>query len=346
MPLKQALSIGINSYSPSHLALRPCIHDATDLHHSLRSIGFQSEYGADLNLNAMKSATHRFVKSIRPGAVVLFYFSGHGVQSDGNNYLVPANATGICADNIKSTAIDAQKLINDMHSRHPRLVICILDCCRTDPPTEPLDASSFYKRALAGTRPGFAPMRAPSSTIVVYACAADDTASPNSKNGRNSLYTYHLLRYIKTPNTDIETVLRYVAADVQKDSAHEQIPFRYSSCNEMICLVGKNIHNAPMSPHVQAKHLAQPLYPTHQKALSLYHPHPQQKALTHYQPHSHQKALSLYHPHSHQKAYHNSVRGHFGTTVHRRPTARHALLDMQRTPSRFGPGSPRDLWYY
>ncbi|CAF1151066.1 unnamed protein product [Adineta steineri] len=102
----------------------------------------------------------------------------------------------------------------------------------------------------------------------------------------------------------------------------------------MICLVGKNIHNAPMSPHVQAKHLAQPLYPTHQKALALYHPHPQQKALT------------LYHPHSYQKAHHNSVRGHFGTTVHRRPTARHALLDMQRTPSRFGPGSPRDLWYY
>jgi uncharacterized caspase-like protein len=248
MAPKQALSIGINAYSPSHLILRPCINDATDVHNSLRSIGFQTRYEADLDLKSMKSVTHQFVKSIQPGAIVLFYFSGHGVQHDGNNYLIPTNATGICADNIKSTAIDAQKLITAMHERNPRLVICVLDCCRTDPPEDPLDGSRRSKRALAGTLAGFAPMRAPPSTIVVYACAADDTASPQSRNGRNSLYTYHLLRHIRTPNVDVETILRHAAADVQKESNNEQVPFRYSSCNDMVYLVTHPGHKALVVP--------------------------------------------------------------------------------------------------
>ncbi len=254
---KQALSIGINAYLPSRLALRPCINDASDLSNSLRTIGFQVHCKTDLDLNSMKSITHQFVNAIQPGAVVLFYFSGHGVQSDGNNYLIPTNAVGISADNIQSTAIDAQKLINAMSAKNPRLIICILDCCRTVPPTDPLDGKSPLKRALAGTRAGFAPMQTPPSTIIVYACAADDTASPRSKNGRNSLYTYHLLHYIRTPNVDIETILRRVAADVQRDSNNEQIPYRYSSCNEVICLVSNQGYNAPVPPqYMRARPIA------------------------------------------------------------------------------------------
>lgn len=253
---KQALCIGINSYSPSYLRLRPCIDDATDVHGSLRTLGFRSHCEAELNLKSMKSVTQKFIRSIRPGAVVIFYFSGHGVQAYGNNYLIPADATGISAENIRSTAIDAQQLIADMHARQPRVVIFILDCCRTDPPTQPIDERKNHGPALAGTRPGFAAMQAPPSTIVVYACAADDTASPRSRNGRNSLYTYHLLRYIRTPNVDIETVLRYVAADVQRESENQQIPFRYSSCNEMIFLAGPQAFVPPMPQHaVRAKSL-------------------------------------------------------------------------------------------
>jgi uncharacterized caspase-like protein len=243
---KQALTIGINAYVPSRLALRPCLNDANDMSNSLRSIGFRVQSAFDTDLDSMKSITRHFVRSIQPGAVVLFYFSGHGVQCNGNNYLIPTNAIGVCADNIKSTTIDAQKLIDAMYERKPRLVICILDCCRTDPPVDPLDGSSPFRRALAGTRPGLAPMRPPPSTILVYACAADDTASARSRNGRNSLYTYHLLRYIKTPNVDIETILKQVAANVQRDSNNEQIPYRYSSCNEMICLTSNPGHKPPM----------------------------------------------------------------------------------------------------
>ncbi|CAF0830484.1 unnamed protein product [Adineta ricciae] len=326
MTYKQALSIGINDYSPSYLRLRPCLNDATDMHHALQSIGFHTQCERDPDLKSMKAVTQRFVRSIRPGSVVLFYFSGHGVQSDGNNYLIPKDAVGICAENIRSTAIDAQKLINEMHGRRPRLIICVLDCCRTDPPTEPLDARSRYKAALAGTRGGFAPMQAPPSTIVVYACAADDTASPRSRNGRNSLYTYHLLRYLRTPNTDIETVLRYVAAAVQKDSENKQIPFRYSSCNEMIYLVTKQGVNPKMISH-----------PMHRK------PHAPYLDASQYR---HRRAMSLYHAQPPMNHYQYPLNGYFGAPVYPQFHGRYNASPMPRAPSRYDSPYAHDLRYY
>jgi uncharacterized caspase-like protein len=246
MSAKQALSIGINAYVPSRLVLRPCLNDANDVSTALRLIGFRVQPALDTSLDSMKSNIRHFTNSIQPGAIVVFYFSGHGVQSNGDNYLIPTNATGISADNIKSTAIDVQKVIEQMYEKKPRVVICILDCCRTDPPKEPLDGFNRYDIALAGTRPGFAPMRPPPSTILAYACAANDAASARSKNGRNSLYTYRLLQYIRTPNVDIETILKQVAADVQRDSDNEQIPYRYSSCNETIYLASNKALKVPV----------------------------------------------------------------------------------------------------
>ena len=251
---KQALTIGINAYVPSSLALRPCRNDATDLSSSLRSMGFQVQSGLDLDLNSMQSVTKKFVDSIQPGAIVFYYFSGHGVQCNGENYLVPTNARDVNANNIASTTVGVQNLIDSMYQRRPRLIVCILDCCRTQPPKNLLDGFNLHKRALSGTRPGLAPMQTPPSTIIVYACGANDTASAQSKNGRNSLYTYHLLRHIKTPNVDIETVMKRVAIDVQRDSNNEQVPYRYSSCNELIYLLSNQRPRPPIaSPHIQRR---------------------------------------------------------------------------------------------
>lgn len=265
---KQALTIGINSYTPKRLSLKPCINDANDLSTSLQSVGFQVKNVIDGDLRTIRTVTQQFIKSIQPGAVVVFYFSGHGVQSDGNNYLIPSDAVGVCADNIQSTAIDAQQLIDAMYERKPKLIVCILDCCRTSAPDAPIDANPM-KRVLAGTRPGLAPMQAPPSTIVVYACAANDTASPRSKNGRNSLYTYYLLKHMRTPNVDVETLLKRVAADVQRESNNEQIPYRYSSCNEMIYIIDqqeprRHVQPEPQAPLLPKKpHIKRPVRKSH-----------------------------------------------------------------------------------
>lgn len=248
MLAKQSLAIGNNAYEPRRLALKPCINDATDVSNALRTLGFYTHGAMDADLNTMDAAIYKFIKKIQPGSIVVFYFSGHGFQVDGKNYLAPTNANGIWTGNVATTSIDAQKVLNEMYAKRPRLILFILDCCRTLPPTEPWDGSSPTETIFGETKPGLAPMKAPSSTIIAYACAADASASSLARNRRNSLYTYHLLHYLAIPNVDIESLLKYAAADVQKDSKNDQIPYRYSSCNELICLGVHPYYLAQMQP--------------------------------------------------------------------------------------------------
>jgi hypothetical protein len=191
---------------------------------------------------------------IQPNAIVVFYFSGHGAEANGRNYLIPSDAIGISAGNASVTSIDAQSLIYKLHKRRPRLVVCILDCCRSELSTEPIDGSHAYGRTLNGMKPGFAPMGGPSSTIIAYACAGND---------RNSFYTYHLLQYLAMPNVDVETMLKYAAAATENDrsgSGDPQVPFRYSNCNELISLAGgyvmkgfKALQRPPPMHHMMRK---------------------------------------------------------------------------------------------
>ena len=255
---KQSLAIGVNHHNLSRLNLRPCLNDATDVTRALQSIGFDAHISLDANLASMQRSIGKFLRRIQPGSVVFFYFSGHGVQMNGNNYLIPSDALGIGGENLPYTTIDAQALIYKMHERKPRLVVCVLDCCRSDAPMEPLDALRIRGRGIfPGFEPGLAPMEAPPATLIAFACAAGDAASAQSANNRNSLYTYHLLRYLLTPNLDLESLLKYVSRDVERESKNGQIPFRYSSCNEFICLVGGYASKGFKAPE---RHIPYPFY--------------------------------------------------------------------------------------
>jgi uncharacterized caspase-like protein len=249
---RQALSIGNDAYFEKPLGA--CVNDATDIYNSLSSIGFQIRCATDLPFNDMRALTHQFVQSIRPGSIVMFYFSGHGLQYNGINYLIPINNKNISLDSLDTSTLNIQELIDMMHRKGPRLMLIILDCCREYNTEKISDKRRFFSRASISIKAGLAPMRAPLATVIAYACAADEFSSPESRNGRNSLYTYHLLRHIGTPNIDIDLVFRNVAKDVQRDPLNvlKQTPFRYNSCNEIICLVnnrGKNVRMLPGNLH-------------------------------------------------------------------------------------------------
>jgi uncharacterized caspase-like protein len=243
---KQALVVGNDSYLIGQLDT--CVNDATDVHNCLRSMGFQSRCAINQRLNSIQAITRQFVQSIQPGSIAIFYFSGHGLQYNGINYLIAVDNKGVVLDYLDQTALDVQKLIESMHEKRPRLILVILDCCRGYEIETLTDQRRFSNRASTKIKDGLAPMQAPPGTIIAYACAADQVSTTLSKNNRNSLYTYHLLRHICEPNIDIDLVLRKVAVDVQKDRLNiaHQIPFRYSSCNEIICLVINGGMNLPM----------------------------------------------------------------------------------------------------
>ncbi|UJR15139.1 hypothetical protein I4U23_002104 [Adineta vaga] len=235
---KQALLIGNVKYAEGDLV--PCAKDAKDTAASLQSIGFQVRVGLDLGNDQMKSTIQQFARSVRPGAVVIFYYSGHGAQFDGKNILLPIDFSDLNCTN-------AQNVIQQLHQNRPRAVIVILDCCRTR-----LNILDEAKRALffdrrPRLRDGLTPMGGPPSTIIAYGCAAGESSIARS-NLRNSVYTHHLRPRITTPDVDLETILKYVAIDVQRDSDNEQLPFIFSNCNEPIYLNSNSWSNSPAWP--------------------------------------------------------------------------------------------------
>jgi uncharacterized caspase-like protein len=235
---KRYLAIGINNHDNSDMNLRPCINDASDVSRSLQSIGFRGFFIRDASIDKARRTVDAFVQSVTPGSVAIFYFSGHGFQHRGKNYLVTSTTEEMNPSNLDSTAINAEDVIERAHQRKPRLVICILDCCRSE---YERDSAALGRRPTGISRKfsdGLAPMQGPPGTLIAFACAAGDTASANSLNKRNSLYTSHLLRYLINPTMDIENLLKYVGAAVEKESKNAQIPYRYSSCNEFIYLAG------------------------------------------------------------------------------------------------------------
>lgn len=258
MFVKQALAIGVNDYGSSKQNLSSCIHDAKDLLQTLKSIGFQTRIGADSNIHQCRKLIDSFTSSIVPGSVALFYFSGHGCQKSGRNYLLPSPHNTMHEENPIKNMIDAQQVIEAIHRRRPRLIICILDCCRDDEFSELFRTKNGFFNKLPRDKLGLAPMSGPPATLIAFACAAGESASAESFNGRNSLYTAHLLRHIARPGVDIEKILKDVAIEVEIASRRTQVPYRYSSCNESIFLV-----DGIVCKQVKLHHSTRPLNHSH-----------------------------------------------------------------------------------
>jgi len=87
---RTALVIGNSSYAEGPLA-NP-VNDATDMANALQQMGFAVTPLLNAGLRRMRDAIETFRKQLRPGVVGLFYFAGHGLQVNGENYLVPIGA--------------------------------------------------------------------------------------------------------------------------------------------------------------------------------------------------------------------------------------------------------------
>ena len=214
---KTALVIGNSNYEVS--PLKNPVNDARDLSETLHQLGFNVITRYDLKMDEMKDALRQFQDSIyaHPG-VALFYFSGHGMQYDGNNYLVPTDADIQSAYEVESEGFAGSRVLKMLEYLDNPLNIVILDACRTN----------SFPVATRGAEKGLAPITtAPTGSIVAYSTAPGDVASDGL--GDNGLYTEELVRAIKTPGLSIEEVFKVTRRSVAYRSDKKQIPWENSS---------------------------------------------------------------------------------------------------------------------
>jgi uncharacterized caspase-like protein len=159
-----ALVIGNGAYHDS--PLRNPVNDARLMSATLKSLGFKVLTGENLNQKEMKRIIREFGQQIKSSGVGLFYYAGHGIQSNGRNYLIPIGADITKEQDIELEALDAGYALAEMEAAQNRMNIVILDACRNNP----------FGRSYRSANRGLAQMTAPSGTFIAYATAPGSVA--------------------------------------------------------------------------------------------------------------------------------------------------------------------------
>jgi len=250
-----ALVIGNGAYKTG--PLKNPANDARDMAATLKSLGFEVLLRENATQRQMNDAIDQFWQSLKKGGVGLFFFAGHGLQVAGENYLVPVDAKVNLEKDVQYECVNAGKVLGRMEDAGNGLNIVILDACRNNP----------FARSFRSESRGLVKMDAPTGSLVAFATAPGDVAADGE--GKNGLYTSHLLRVLRTPGLKIEDVLKRVRIGVAQDSAKagkRQTPWESSSLMGDFYFVGGGqagaapqelaslpplVHPVPAQPFVQ-----------------------------------------------------------------------------------------------
>jgi len=232
---RRALLIGNATYAQS--PLRNPVHDATDMATLLRSLGFEVTLHANADKPTMERAIVDFTRGVPAGSIGLFYYSGHGVQIEGLNYLLPIGGAFTQPTDVKYHAVAADWLLGRMDDSGMTVKLVILDACRNNP------FGRSWTRALDR---GLATMDAPQGSLIAYATSPQKTASDGT--GRNSPYTAHLLREIPLPGRPIELLFKAVRVGVQQETQGAQIPWEASSLTGDFYFAASDVPGASTPP--------------------------------------------------------------------------------------------------
>lgn len=215
---RTALVMGAWAYGGGQFQPLPGIQrDVAQMAEKLAALGFDVARVENPNLAEAERAIDEFGAKlkVRKG-VGLFYFSGHGAELQGSNYLIPVGITSLSdKSDLKIKAINAQMVLNRMSNAQARINLVFLDCCRNE-----------MTKAVTDT--GLAPMSA-RGVFVGFATASGATAAAGMDG---SPYTTALLRYMEKPGLEIKAMHTLVTRDVvlaTKAAGDEQSPFENAS---------------------------------------------------------------------------------------------------------------------
>ena len=232
-PNRIALVIGNANYSQGKL-LNP-VNDANDIATALREVGFEVILVTDADLRKMEEAVEQLGSKLKRGGVGLFYYAGHGVQVNGENYLIPLQSRINRAQDVRYEALPVGKLLGAMEDAENDMNIVVLDACRDNP----------YARQWRSNQTGLASVQSATGTLIAYATKPGGLTEDGQR--RNGTYTSHLLKHIRTPGLEVELLFKKVREGVLQETNGQQIPWESSS------LIGSFAFNSTLTEPTLAR---------------------------------------------------------------------------------------------
>jgi lipoprotein NlpI len=211
-----ALVIGNAKYPDADAPLKEPVNDARDVADELKRDGFNVEVGENLTGDAMRRAFDRLYGRIKPGSVALIFFSGFGVQSNRQSFMIPVDAQIWTEPDVRRDGISLETVLGEINNRGAGVKIALIDASRRNP----------FERRFRSFSAGLAPVIAPNGTLVMYSAAL------SSVIGDRSLFVQELLKEIRVPDLMAEETLNRTRVGVTRASRSEQVPWISSSLAE------------------------------------------------------------------------------------------------------------------
>jgi formylglycine-generating enzyme required for sulfatase activity len=226
-----ALLIGNSAYPDA--PLENPHNDVALLQEKLTAAGFDKvELYLDLNVTQMSRRIEEF-QAVAAGAdIAVFFYSGHGLEVDGANYLVPVDAKLEYESDVKHQGIAVDDVVWAL-SGASKLQLILLDACRNNPFAQSL------KRTRGAPSRGLAPVRVNGNMIVAYAAQPGHTAADSDPaNLKNSPFSSALAKYLTAPNMEIRQALGWVRDYVLDATQHDQEPYQGGSIGKDLIYLG------------------------------------------------------------------------------------------------------------
>lgn len=268
-----ALLIGINDYEYIP-RLEKAVGDVNAMERKLKALNFDVTTVINPDRRSLNIALGRFAARLGPNDLAFLHFSGHGVEIDGDNFLLPRDIPKPVngqRDTVKYEAIGLRRLISQLNSTGARARVFVIDACRDNP----FEQSGV--RSIGSSR-GLARVEAPAGNFIMYSAGyrqmALDKLGPDDTS-ETSVYTRVLLSKLDQPGLPLAKIAREVRSEVQtiaQGIGHVQRPAYYDELSSSLVLVPedeKATAAAPTKPAPVVASLTPAVAPTSDKQIEL-----------------------------------------------------------------------------
>ncbi|KRB28367.1 peptidase C14 caspase catalytic subunit p20 [Mesorhizobium sp. Root695] len=240
-----ALVIGNSDYR-QFPALKNPVKDAEDVSKTFRLAGFEVFVASNLTKLQFEEQFRNYLSAIDGADLAVVYYSGHGFQIGGENFLIPVDASLKQAADIEVQAIKLNDVLEQMRSKS-KIQVIVLDACRNNP----FPRKNYWLRdqLITAGNAGLAQVRSSLNTLIAF--ATEPGAAAYDGNGDLSPFSAAFSRRALAPNQEIRTVMAAVRRDVVEATNGLQVPWENSSLIDEVVLMRRS--NRPSLPPVLEK---------------------------------------------------------------------------------------------
>jgi hypothetical protein len=229
-----AFVVGIDSYDnlPAEDQLQKAVNDATAVGAAFERLGFKVHSEVNPGRIRFYQSWSRFLDAVEPGDTAALFFSGHGIEMKGVNYLVPSDVPQVSDGDqpvLEAASIQVNELIAKLKERGPLVTLVVLDACRDNP-----FVVSGGSKSLGGAK-GLSRVEPPRGVFVMFSADAGQRALdrlPQNDSDPNSIYTRNLLPLLETPGMGLRQIavaVRDQVDELARSVGHSQFPAYYDA---------------------------------------------------------------------------------------------------------------------